>query len=213
MYAVLKTEKKSEKNSFYRLKWQVLVWPPLTLEQYQEPGCLKPEKSKICESSQRLQWRSVEKSIMEWRIQVWKIFGSNRRQYLSRRFGERWKNECLWPSVKHGGGSVLVRGCISASGVGDVVQIDGIMNAEEYKQVLFFHAIPYRKSQIGNVFIFQHDNNPKYTANAVKSYLVRKTADKTLTIMDWPPQSPDLNIIGAGWDHLDRERNERQHKL
>ena len=25
--------------------------------------------------------------------------------------------------------------------------------------------------------------------------------------MDWHPQRPDLNIIEAVWDHLDRERN------
>ena len=25
--------------------------------------------------------------------------------------------------------------------------------------------------------------------------------------MEWSPQSPDLNIIEAVWDHLDRERN------
>ena len=25
-----------------------------------------------------------------------------------------------------------------------------------------------------------------------------------------PPQSPDLNIIEAVWDHVDRERNKRQ---
>ena len=46
----------------------------------------------------------------------------------------------------------------------------------------------------------------------VKSYLERKTDDKTLTVMDWPPQSPDLNIIEAEWDHLDREINKGQLK-
>ena len=30
--------------------------------------------------------------------------------------------------------------------------------------------------------------------------------------MDWLPQSPDLNIIEAVWDHLDRERNKGQPK-
>lgn len=43
----------------------------------------------------------------------------------------------------------------------------------------------------------------------MKSYLKRKTADKILTVMDWPL---DLNIIEAVWSHLDREINNRQPK-
>lgn len=58
--------------------------------------------------------------------------------------------------------------------------------------------------------IFQHYNDPKYTADAVKSYPERNTADKTLTVMDWPPLSRDLNIIEPLWEHLDREINKRQ---
>ena len=54
-------------------------------------------------------------------------------------------------------------------------------------------------------------NDSKHTANAMKSYLERKTAVK-LTGMDWPPQSPDLNIIEAVWNHLDRETNKVQPK-
>ena len=74
--------------------------------------------------------------------------------------------------MKHGEGSVLIWGCISASGVGDIVRIDGIMNAETYKQVSNHHVIPSGKCLIGNVFIFQHNNN---TGNAVKSYLEKNS--------------------------------------
>ncbi len=33
------------------------------------------------------------------------------------------------PTVKHGGGSVLMWGCMSAAGVGELHFIDGIMNS------------------------------------------------------------------------------------
>ncbi len=84
----------------------------------------------------------------------------------------------------------------------DIVQINGIMKVEKYRQVLICHAIPSGKCLIGNDFIFQHDNNPKHTANAVKSYLERKTADKTLTVMDSTESRPEYyrgSMISPGW--------------
>ena len=36
-----------------------------------------------------------------------------------------------------------------------------------------------------------HDNNPKHTANALKSYLDRKTADKTLTVRTSTESRPE----------------------
>ncbi len=68
--------------------------------------------------------------------------------------------------------------------------------------VLICHAIPSGKCLIGNDFIFQHDNNPKHTANAVESYLERKTADKTLTVMDSTESRPEYyrgSMISPGW--------------
>ena len=43
---------------------------------------------------------------------------------MRRKVGEIYKNECLQSSVKHGGGSVLVWGCIYARGVGNIVRIE-----------------------------------------------------------------------------------------
>ena len=40
--------------------------------------------------------------------------------------------------------------CISASGVGDILRIDEIMNAEKYRQVLINYGIPPGKRLIGN---------------------------------------------------------------
>ena len=70
-------------------------------------------------------------------------------------------------SVKHGGGPVLVWSCISPRGIANIVQTDGIMHAEKYRQVLIHHAVPSGKCLIGILgFIFQHDNDPKHTPNA-----------------------------------------------
>ncbi len=76
----------------------------------------------------------------------------------------------------------------------DIVQKNVIMNVEQYRQVLICYAIPSGKCLIGNN---NPNDNPKHTANAVKSYLEIKTADKTLTVMDRPPKNPDLNITEA----------------
>jgi len=36
------------------------------------------------------------------------IFGGKRRQYVRRQVGERMKEQCVVPTVKHGGASVMV---------------------------------------------------------------------------------------------------------
>lgn len=67
------------------------------------------------------------------------ITGSNYHHYAGRRSGERYNSESLKPSVKHGGVSVMVWRCISASFVGDLVNTDGIMNTD---QMLIHHVMP-----------------------------------------------------------------------
>ena len=49
------------------------------------------------------------------------------------------------------------------------------------------YANPSGKHLIGNCFIFQYHNDPKHTANA--SEIIFGEKNKTLTVMDWPPES------------------------
>lgn len=74
------------------------------------------------------------------------------------------------PTVKHGGGSLMVWSHMSAAGVGDLVIIEGIMDQHAYFDILKTHLrSSVEKMGILDTFRFYQDNNPKY-----KSYLVRQ---------------------------------------
>ncbi len=64
------------------------------------------------------------------------VFGTDGFKTVWRRKGEEYKEKCMVPTVKHGGGSVLVWGCMSAAGVGELHFIDGIMNSQMYCSIL-----------------------------------------------------------------------------
>ena len=97
------------------------------------------------------------------------------------------KDVCLKPTVKHGGGSIMVWGCLTANGVDALVKIDGIMNVEKYRQILIHYAIPTSKCLIGNGFIFQQDNDPNHIVLNVKSYLEQKKQPGDVQVMKWYP--------------------------
>ena len=46
------------------------------------------------------------------------------------------------PSVKHGGGGVMMWGCFSGKGLGLLVKVNGKMNHHDYIQILESHLLP-----------------------------------------------------------------------
>ncbi len=46
------------------------------------------------------------------------LFGSDGVKRVWRQPGEEYKDKCVLPTVKHGGGSVMVWGCMSAASTG-----------------------------------------------------------------------------------------------
>ena len=80
----------------------------------------------------------------------------------------------------------------------------------KYHQILIHHAVPSGKRLIGKQFHFQYDNDRKYTAYVVMSYLDRKTCNQTGSVLTSLPQTHGLSILEAVRDHSDRELNKKQ---
>lgn len=121
---------------------------------------------------------------------------------ICRGLGQRHSSECLQPSVEQDECSVMVWSCTSASGMGDLITINGIVNTE--KEISDFDppcTDVWKASRW--CFICWHDDEPKQTANAIKAYLCRKTHNEHYYLL--PLESSNLKIIEA--DHLDREKN------
>ena len=49
---------------------------------------------------------------------------------------------CVVPTVKHGGGGVILLGCFTGDAVGDLFKIQGSLNQHCYRSILQRHAIP-----------------------------------------------------------------------
>ena len=90
--------------------------------------------------------------------------------------------ECLTPSVKHGGGNVMVWGCFDADKVGDLYKVKGILNKEGYHSILQCHAIPCGQRLNGDNFLLQQDNDPKHTSKLCNNYLVKKQSAGILSV-------------------------------
>ena len=102
------------------------------------------------------------------------LFGSNRRTFVRRLANERYKKECLTPTVKHGGGNIMVWGGISTKGVTQLKRVEGIMDKKMYHSMLVYRAIPEGKRLLGKGFVFQEDNDPKHSSNYCRNYLATK---------------------------------------
>ncbi len=76
------------------------------------------------------------------------------------------------PTVKHGGGNIMLWGCFSAKGTGRLYRIEGPMDAAMYRKILDENLLPSATTlKMGRGWVFQHDNDPKNTTKATKEWL------------------------------------------
>lgn len=142
-----------------------------------------------------------------WEHVIWsdekkfELMHAKRRVIVNRRVGQRYQIKFVKPTMKFGGGSLMLWGCVSHHGVGSLVIMDGRQNQHTYR-LLLEDELQYSADLmgIGDRFVFQQDLCRFHTAPKVMDFF----SEHNISVMDWVPQSPDFNIIENLWSHLDK---------
>ena len=127
-----------------------------------------------------------------WQKVLWsdetkiQLFGLNAKHYVWCKPNTTHHPEHTIPTVKHGGGSIMLWGYFPLAGTGALVTIEEKMDGAKYRKILKENLLSFaRKLKLERKFIFQHDNDQKHIAKATLEWL----RNKKINVLEWPSQA------------------------
>ena len=126
-------------------------------------------KKKHVQARMKFAIHHLDDSEEAWKKVMWsdetkiELFGLNSTRRVWRAKNTEYNPKNTIPTVKHGGGNIMLWGCFSAKGTGQLHRIEGRMDGAMYRGILDQHLLPsVRQLKMGGGWVFQHDNDPKH---------------------------------------------------
>jgi hypothetical protein len=106
----------------------------------------------------------------------------------------------------------MMWGCFAGTKLGPIVFINETINTDVYIANLRENLLPFIDAVIADGatdVCFQQDNATPHVSKRTRKWLANSARAHGFSIMQWPPNSPDMNPIEHVWAHLKLELHRR----